>query len=73
MFQLSTFDINSFMRLDTAAAVALNVDACPGESHLYSLVGVLNHCRTPQGQRLIRQWIKQPLVDLKLISKWNWC
>ena len=57
------------MRLDTAAALALNVEAAPGENEAYSLVGVLNHCRTPQGQRLLKQWIKQPLIDLRHIGK----
>ena len=58
-----------YMRLDTAAALALNVEAAPGENEAYSLVGVLNHCRTPQGQRLLKQWIKQPLIDLRHIGK----
>lgn len=66
-FSLSQFDMNRYMRLDTAASLALNVEAVQGENQAYSLLGVLNHTRSPQGQRLLRQWIKQPLTDLKHI------
>ena len=34
-----------------------------------SLYGLLNHCRTSQGQRLLMQWLKQPLTDMPKISK----
>lgn len=61
--------MNRYMRLDTAASLALNVEAVQGENQAYSLLGVLNHTRSPQGQRLLRQWIKQPLTDLKHISE----
>ena len=57
------------MKLDLPAARALNLEACPGEEKSTSLQGLLNKCRTSQGQRLMRQWIKQPLIDLKKIGK----
>lgn len=33
-----------------------------------SILGVLNHCRTHQGQRLMTQWVKQPLGDINTIT-----
>ncbi|KAI5744850.1 hypothetical protein M8J76_005841 [Diaphorina citri] len=32
-----------------------------------SLLGILDRCRTPQGHRLLAQWMKQPLKDLDAI------
>lgn len=34
-----------------------------------SLYGLLNHCKTAQGQRLLEMWLKQPLVNLHEIRK----
>jgi DNA mismatch repair protein MSH2 len=68
-FEMSLYDIHQYMKLDVGAAKALNVEACPGDSRTAYLQGVLNQCRTPQGRRLLNQWIKQPLINLQHIGK----
>ncbi|KAF5287694.1 hypothetical protein FQA39_LY15794 [Lamprigera yunnana] len=74
-FKLSTFNIHNFVRLDNAAITALNLIPKPGvsgnnQANMYtSILGVLDKCCTPQGHRLLAQWLKQPLRDENLINE----
>ncbi len=64
----------SFVHLDAAAVSALNLLPKPGtplHSLAYkwqSILGVLDRCKTPQGHRLMAQWIKQPLRNEAVIK-----
>ena len=71
-FSIVTFDLTQYVRLDSAASAALHLTAYGSESLVgtsaranapRTLIGLLNKCRTSSGQRLLAQWIKQPLTD----------
>ncbi|KAH9906048.1 DNA mismatch repair protein msh-2 [Xylariomycetidae sp. FL2044] len=69
-YQLYQHDLSQFMKLDAAALKALNL--MPGAkdgAKTMSLFGLLNHCRTPVGSRLLGQWLKQPLMNKDEIEK----
>ncbi|KAG5921219.1 MutS-like protein [Claviceps capensis] len=69
-YQLYQHDLAQFMRLDAAALKALNLIPGPRDgSKTMSIYGVLNHCKTPVGSRLLAQWLKQPLMDKDEIEK----
>ncbi|KAH8174814.1 mutS domain V domain-containing protein [Sarocladium implicatum] len=69
-YQLYQHDLAQFMKLDAAALKALNLMPGPRDgSKTMSVFGVLNHCKTPIGSRLLAQWLKQPLMNKDDIEK----
>ncbi|KAI2622059.1 DNA mismatch repair protein msh-2 [Xylaria nigripes] len=69
-YQLYQHDLSHFMKLDAAALRALNLMPGPRDgSKTMSIYGLLNHCKTPTGSRLLSQWLKQPLMSKKEIEK----
>lgn len=67
-------EFSRFVHLDAAAVSALNLLPKPGTAtnspgyKWQSILGVLDRCLTPQGHRLMAQWIKQPLRNVELIK-----
>ncbi|KAJ2901814.1 uncharacterized protein MKZ38_001352 [Zalerion maritima] len=69
-YQLYQHDLAQFMKLDAAALKALNLMPGPRDgAKTMSVYGLLNHCKTPIGSRLLSQWLKQPLMSKDEISK----
>lgn len=63
-YKIILMNLSRFVHLDAAAVSALNLLPKPGtpiNSPAYkwqSILGVLDRCQTPQGHRLMAQWIK---------------
>ena len=69
-YKLYQHDLTQYMKLDAAALRALNLMPGPRDgSKTMSLFGLLNHCKTPVGGRLLAQWLKQPLMNLEDIER----
>nr|CAG4640692.1 EOG090X02H9 [Eulimnadia texana] len=76
-FTIATFDLTQYVRLDSAAVRALHLSPSGSEGSdsrttgtaPRSLQALLNKCRTAGGQRLLSQWIKQPLMDKEKINE----
>ena len=69
-YQLYQHDLSQYMKLDSAALKALNLMPGPRDgAKTMSLYGLLNHCKTPTGSRLLAQWLKQPLMSVADIER----
>lgn len=69
-YQLYQHDLAQYMKLDASALKAINLMPGPRDgSKNMSLYGLLNHCKTPVGSRLLAQWLKQPLMSLEDIER----
>ena len=64
VWTLDWVDAAQFMRLDSGAMRALSVEPLPGEPDKNaSLLGLFSVCKTAMGARLVRKWLKQPLLS----------
>lgn len=69
-YQLYQHDLSQYMKLDASALKALNLMPGPRDGNkTMSLYGLLNHCKTPVGSRLLSQWLKQPLMSKEAIEE----
>jgi DNA mismatch repair protein MSH2 len=70
-FVLKSHDLKQYMKLDAAAVKAMNLfpTVREGSNKTMSLFGLLNHCCTAQGSRLLGQWLSQPLLEVQEIEK----
>ncbi|CAG9534680.1 unnamed protein product [Cercopithifilaria johnstoni] len=73
-FQLRNYKSAGYMYLNSAAVKALELFSAYQEDEdllndVGSLYELLNKCRTPQGQRLLREWIRRPLHDIRKINE----
>uniref|UniRef100_A0A1I8F207 DNA_MISMATCH_REPAIR_2 domain-containing protein n=1 Tax=Macrostomum lignano TaxID=282301 RepID=A0A1I8F207_9PLAT len=69
-YQVERWRPGHFVQLDGAALRALHLlPTEPETPRSHSLFGLLNRCRTPPGSRLLAQWIRQPLLDVRLINE----
>ena len=72
-FALRTHDLSEYLRLDHAALRALSLfpeqtGSAASSNRNTSVFGLLNHCKTAQGTRMLHQWLKQPLVSVPAIE-----
>lgn len=74
-FSIDQIKQSRYLKLDSAAIKALNIEPRIDTSCVLngnaptSILNLLDKCRTPQGHRLLAQWIRQPLKDLSLIKE----
>jgi DNA mismatch repair protein MutS len=65
---LSTYSLKEFMTLDAATRRNLELtETIRGGQVHGSLLMILDHCVTPMGKRLIKQWVSKPLLDVNRI------
>jgi DNA mismatch repair protein MSH2 len=68
-FSIAHIDLQQFMLLDSAAIRALSLLPLPGENKSgSSICSLLDVCKTTMGSRLLRVWLKQPLLDAASIT-----
>lgn len=68
--EISTYSTKNYLSLDRATQRNLELtEPLNAMHHKSTLLDVLDHTLTPMGARLLKQWIKQPLLCEKAISE----
>lgn len=69
-FTIKPYNLDSYMRLDSAAMRALNVMESKNDANKnFSLFGLMNRtCTAGMGKRLLHMWLKQPLLEVNEIN-----
>lgn len=69
-YTIKKYNLDSYMRLDSAAMRALNVlESKTDANKNFSLFGLMNRtCTAGMGKRLLHMWLKQPLLDVDEIN-----
>lgn len=65
--RLTSYDAGNFMILDAHTVRSLEIFESQSEGK--SLLAVLDRTRTPMGGRLLRRWLRQPLMNVAEIVK----
>ncbi len=66
---LSTERRSDALLMDSATRRNLELDQSLVGRHEHTLAGVLDHCATPMGSRLLRRWINRPIRDHAVLEQ----
>ena len=63
------YDLDEYMSIDEASRRNLElVNTIKSSSKSYSLLGVLDNCKTSMGSRELKRWIEEPLKNKEIIE-----
>ncbi len=66
--EISTYSTSQYMSIDKATARHLELtESIQDGTSKNTLLSILDRTLTPMGARLLRQWVKQPLIDITAI------
>ena len=66
---LTPYSTDRFMGLDEDTRRHLELLASSQRERKYSLLGVLDHCQTAMGKRMLADWINAPSVDKNILEE----
>ena len=72
-FTLKSHKNSSFVHLDSAALKALHIEDSIDQTGNETLVKLMDKTRSPNGKKLLHQWIRQPLIDINKIGLCDIC